>query len=406
MLDELREYLHAGKFMDVRRRLDHKDTKTALAAEAEISVLWAISGVAHMQPEPILPDGRKPDAVSKDLFLSAPSVIEVTALSDHSFSGQEAMDRTANVISNFADSLKKGAGRHLYFKFNERSYYRNNRFHRERCVDPGFALTAATETQLRVWIKAADWPNPQAIRITNGNTDVEVTCGKSYGSTVPLLRNVCEMPPVAYDLEDNPIYKALKKKAGQVKGAESGTLRCIILVDAGCRLLRHLRPVSSLREIRGEEIIHHALSRLGVDVVAVVSPHRGKDYPFGVFGGLFWEVSCFDRRKEIPNREYERFEALAERLPKPKYEGYQARDIHRQGGFSPDGRNWYLGTEVIGRGGRMTVKMSAGLLHEYLPAKCALRNSVQKLSAIKTIPSKARSRAAALYETFSLSLVG
>ena len=274
MLDELREYLHAGKLMDVRRRLDHKDTKTALAAEAEISVLWAISGVAHMQPEPILPDGRKPDAVSKDLFLSAPSVIEVTALSDHSFSGQEAMDRTANVISNFADSLKKGAGRHLYFKFNERSYYRNNRFHRERCVDPGFALTAATETQLRVWIKAADWPNPQAIRITNGNTDVEVTCGKSYGSTVPLLRNVCEMPPVAYDLEDNPIYKALKKKAGQVKGAESGTLRCIILVDAGCRLLRHLRPVSSLREIRGEEIIHHALSRLGVDVVAVVSPHR------------------------------------------------------------------------------------------------------------------------------------
>jgi hypothetical protein len=114
MLDELREHFPAGKFMDVLGRLDHKETKPALAAEAELAVLWAISRVAHMEPEPLLPNGRgRPDAASRDLFRSAPSVVEIRALSDDSFSGREAMDHTANVISNFADSLKKGAGRRL-----------------------------------------------------------------------------------------------------------------------------------------------------------------------------------------------------------------------------------------------------------------------------------------------------
>jgi hypothetical protein len=89
------------------------------------------------------------------------------------------MDRTANIISGFADRMRKGAGRHLYFQFNDRSYYREYGFHRERRVDPAFQLTPGIKTQLRTWIKAADWPNPQVIRITDGNTDVEIRCGKS-----------------------------------------------------------------------------------------------------------------------------------------------------------------------------------------------------------------------------------
>jgi hypothetical protein len=132
------------------------------------------------------------------------------------------------------------------------------------------------------------------------------------------------MPPVAYDLEDNPIYKALNKKAKQVRGAGSGTLKCIFLVDAGCRLLRHLQPVRSLHEIRGEEIIRHALSKLSIDVVAVVSPHRTSSRPFGIQSELFWNVTCFDRRKGVPNGEYERLEAMAKQLPRPQYEARQA----------------------------------------------------------------------------------
>jgi hypothetical protein len=197
------------------------------------------------------------------------------------------MDRTANIISGFADSLRKGAGRHLYFEFNDRSYYRNNRFYRERCVDPAFSLAPATKAQLRDWVRAADSPNSQPIRITDGDTDVVVAWREYRGSRMPVFRTFCQMPAVAYDLEDNPICKALKKKAKQVQGAASGTLRCIVLVDAGCRLLRNLRPISSVHEIGGEKIIHHALSRLSVDVVAVVSPRRQKEYPLGCEANYF-----------------------------------------------------------------------------------------------------------------------
>lgn len=84
------------------------------------------------------------------------------------------MDRTANIIAAYADRLRKGAGKHLYFEFNERSYW-TRRCHRERCVDPVFRLTPAVEKQLRDWITAAHWPAPAAIRIIEGKTDVVIS---------------------------------------------------------------------------------------------------------------------------------------------------------------------------------------------------------------------------------------
>jgi hypothetical protein len=60
---------------------------------------------------------------------------------------------------------------------------------------------------------------------------------------------------------------------------------------------------------------------------------------------------------------------MAKQLPRPQYEARQAREVHRQGGFSSDQRNWYSRTELVRRGGRMTIKLSAGLLHEYLSGR-------------------------------------
>ena len=79
------------------------------------------------------------------------------------------------------------------------------------------------------------------------------------------------MPPVAYDLRDNPIYKALKKKSRQVSGAGKDILRVVFLVDAGCELLRRLRPIgaASGMEVTGEEVIWNAMQKLGLDIVCV-----------------------------------------------------------------------------------------------------------------------------------------
>lgn len=365
MLTELSSFLDFAKFEDIKARLAHTDTKTALAAEGELSILWAISRVAHFEAEPALPDGHRPDALSNDLFRSGPAVIEIRALSDESFSGREAMDRTANIVAAYADRLRKGAGKHLYFEFGERSYW-NKRYHRERCVDPAFRLTPAIEEQLKTWITAANWPSPPSIRIIDGTTDVVITWKER---TVRPFRTFCGMPPVAYDLEDNPIYKALKKKTKQVRRAPAGTLRCVMLVDAGCDLLRRLRPMSAVHEIGGEAIIRHAIAKLSIDAVIVFSPLRQRQLVFGGRSDLVWNVSCFDGRETIPDGEYDRLKNLAAQLPRPHLEGYQARDLHKQGGFAPDNRNWHLQTKTITGGGKMTIKLSAGLLHEYLAGK-------------------------------------
>jgi hypothetical protein len=374
MLAELSSLLDAAKYNDLKASLEHSNTKTALAAEAELAMLWAISRVAHLEPGPTLADGRKPDGLSNDLFASQPAIVEIRALSDDSFSGKEAMDRTGNIIAGYADRLRKRAGHHLYFEFNERSYWKQryhpkrkrleNRYHRERCADPAFKLTPDIEKQLRAWITAPDWPNPPAIRITTAKTDVVVSWKKA---TVSQFRTFCRMPPVAYDLEDNPVFRALKEKSDQIEATPAGTLRCVILVDAGSDLLRRLRPMGAVFEVSGDAIIRHAIAELSIDAVIVLSPYRQRELVFGGRSELLWNVSCFDRRNVLPDGEYARVEAMAAQLPRPRFEGYQARAIHRQGGFAPDNRNNYLPTHYTTRnGGTMTIKLSAGLLHEYL----------------------------------------
>jgi len=367
MLDDLSAHIDSAKAKDLLSRLEHRDTDLALAAEAELSMLWAISRVAQLTVEPDLSGSpRRPDAFSDDLFKSAGAVIEVRALSDHSFSGKQAMDRTANIIANFADQRRKGAGQHLRFEFMERSYW-TKRFHRERCVDPDFELTPCIKRHLREWITPTNWPKPNHIRITEGKTNVVV----SWVERTSLhFRVFCTMPSVAYDLEDNPIYKALKKKARQVKGAKTGTLRCVFLVDAGCHLLRWLGTSSAPCEIGGEAIISHALQKLSIDAICVFSPHRGSPLSHPSLSHLLWKVSCFDRRAGVPNGEHDQLKALAARLPRPRFEGYQARDIHRQDGFNPKRRGWYLGTNITTRqAGKMTIKISSRLIQEYLAGR-------------------------------------
>src|ERR1043166_9803362 len=42
-------------------------------------------------------------------------------------------------------------------------------------------------------------------------------------------------------MEDNPVFKALRRKERQLSSVPRGTLRCIFLGDAGCRILWDLR---------------------------------------------------------------------------------------------------------------------------------------------------------------------
>jgi hypothetical protein len=103
------------------------------------------------------------------------------------------------------------------------------------------------------------------------------------------------MPAVAYHAEDNHLFKALRRKEKQLPAVPAGTLRCILLGDVGCRILRELRPVS-VAEVNGDHIIRHFLARTTIDVIGVVSPHRSGNIPMTRFNSLAWSVIIYDRR--------------------------------------------------------------------------------------------------------------
>ena len=367
MLTELSILVPASKANDLIARLEHVDTDAALGAEAELSMLWAISQVAHLVVEPTLPDSnRVPDAWSDNLIGTASAAIEIAALSDDSFSGNNAMKRTANIISSYANSISKDAGRHLSFEFLERSYW-DKRFYRERLVDPAFELSENTKRQLQTWIANRNKPTRQRIRIAEEKTDIVLTW---HEAPLPRVRVFSKMPPVAYDLEDNPVFRTLKKKSRQLKGAGAETLRAVLMVDAGCNLLRTLRRGGMVMEISGEEIVRHALRKLSIDLVLVCSPFREPPQILSPNrSNLYWKVTCFDGRQDVPENDYQLLEKMAGVLPKPRFEGYQARAMHKDGQFEPQQRGWYSGTTITSDKGVMTIKISSRLVQEYLAGR-------------------------------------
>jgi hypothetical protein len=366
MLHDLAPHLTVPQATDLRSRLDHCDTQPALAAEFELAVLWGIARVANLEIGPEFQDGAsRPDALSADLFGSRRAVIEITALSDDTFSGQVYMDRAANILAQAADRIRKGASAHLYFMFQETSDYQGGRYRRIRRVTSGFRPTSSLEGQLRTWLQAPDWLSPGGIRLTDDQIDVVVSWKEFVH---PLFRAFSSMPAVAYDLKDNHIFKALRKKEKQVASAPADMLKCIFLCDAGCRILRELRPMG-VAETNGDQIIRHFLKNSSIDVVCVLSPQKtiGAFYP--AFSSSSWTMNVYDRRQSQPESEYARLRRFSETLPRPNYEGYQARTLHRQGEFLPQARGQYLGMRIESRISSMTIKISSRLVQEFLAGR-------------------------------------
>ena len=368
MVDDISQLTTQAKVNDLLSRLESRNTRDAMAAEAELSMVWAISQVADVTVEPVAGNGRQPDAFSRDLFGSGGAIVEVRALSDDSFSGRKPMVRTANILASTADRIAKRAGSHLAFEFLDRSYW-DRRYHRERCVDPAFEVSTGVEKLLRDWIIRRQCSDgPHKLHVTDGKTDLIITWSDVPARERPVF---CRMPPVAYDLEDNPVYKALKKKSKQIGDAGSEHLRVVFLFDAGCELLRYIgRAASYVLERHGEDIVRHALRKLsGIDIVCVCSPFRDWRVVLGPPREVVWNVTCFDRRVAVPESEYKRLELLATKLPRARFEGYQARQIHRRGGFFPNAHGRYKGTEMTMQGGAIRVRISSRLLQEYLAGR-------------------------------------
>lgn len=371
MIDDLAPYLAAKKVGELIKYLDGSNTTQAMSAEAELSLTWAVSQASAIVVEPDIPGtSSKVDLVAHHLFPTALTAVEITALSDDSFSGREVMERAASIITQTAKRFHKAVEPHLHFSFNETSSYQKNRrtgrsqLKRQRTVSDKYTMTAEHEEIIRTWVRASDWPNPPAIRLTNEHIDVVVRWEERVH---PEGRIFCTMPPVAYDLRDNPLYKQLKRKDDQLSGMPRGMLRCVLLVDVGCQLLRRLQPMSSSgQEKGGADIIHHFLESSKVDIVCVFSQQEAS--PFGRRDGprVTWQVTIFDRAGNRGEVFYTGLRQTAGQLPLPRYAGYAARSLHRQGAFDPASNRDYPAVTITSRGDTMSIQLSARLVHDLI----------------------------------------
>lgn len=367
MLDVVGAQSTAEQANDILNRLENRSEKSSLAAEIELGLLFTLSQVAHVQLHPELETTkRRPEAYSQNLFSSGPAFIEVTALSDDTFSDKDKMERAANIITQFSERTRSNARQHLHFSFREKSGYESGKFRRYRLISSNFQLTPKIEVELNDWLRRNDWPTPRAIRLTDDNIDVVIEWRKSVH---PEGRTYSSMPALAYDLEDNPVYKALQKKRSQLAGAPDTALKCIFLGDAGCTVLRDLRPMySGPGAVSGEQIIRHFLLKTKVDVVAVFSAQRASNYDLR--SPRIWKVTIFEGRQTWPVDEHAKLQQLARSLPSPMYEAYQARSLHRQGSFAPQARGQYLGTYMTSSNMTHTsIKFSARLFQELIAGR-------------------------------------
>jgi hypothetical protein len=370
MLNELGPHLTHSKATDLLKRIEHEDPDQSLPGEYELALAWAVSKVAHLEID--RPCGsRTPDIYSRNLLRWAPLVADVAAMSDNPLSGEALMRRAANIINGIARRVRKDAPAHLHFEFLEESEYQpanrhsqgRTRYMRRRCITKKFKMDAMFESALRGWLGGSDPLSP--FRWKNQEIDVVIT----WRDWVHWMGNTfSRMPAVTYDSRENPLYELLKSKAKQLRGAPKGTLKAIFLGDAGCSLLRDIRPFHGRSEVSGDEIIRRFISKNDIDLVAVFVPKRANELAvYNHNNPRLWHLYVYAR--SISETELEPLTRIRDILPAPYLHGYQARSWHQQRMFDPQSRGRYLPLQWTGGSGKMTIRMSARALQEYLAGR-------------------------------------
>jgi len=369
MLDDLVPLVEPPKLRDLKARLENKRTSQAVPAEFELGLLWTLSTMGEFEVEPEWFGARCPDAYTECLFEGQPCAVEITAISDARLSQEEDMRRIATRLCEVANKYRRGLGRHLHFQFAEASGHTEKGYVRRRLVDKEFVPTETTAKQFQGWL-ALQRDRPP-LKLQQGNTHVTVTWHAIRQHQH--FNFFSSMPAEAYSLEDNPLYEALAEKARQLASPSFSGLRCVLVADAGSRMLRD--QDASMRThgtVTARQVIEHFLREVAgaVDVVLVLSPYRNN---LNVWRRepIRWRFSDFARPGiELPDAGVKK---LVASLPPPRFEGYQARTLQQQAAFRHDARGWYVGTTIESRRTGMTIKISARALLDLLAERITVK---------------------------------
>lgn len=373
MLDELYPVLGDAKARDLLNRLEDKRVEQALPAEMELGLLWAIGQLGELEIEPEWwGSGNRPDAYTERLVPGKPCAIEIAATSDNAISGEEAMDNVAIAIGQFADRFCKGISTFLYYRFREEQGYENGRYFRRRLTPLDYELSENAAKLIEDWI-ASGPASGTKLHIVEPGLDVEIE--RSVHKQIRYHNVWSSMPPETHSIDDNPLYKMLKRKAAQLKGGHRDTLRFIFLTDVGSALLNRLGRFGEIdhsrRRVSGSEILSRFMQahKDRVDAIVVFAPQRPQQ-PWTLNREIKWSAtffgrSGFDNPPEGLNR-------IVRALPSPRFEGYQARSLFRQGAFSPKRSGWYLGMSIEGTMKDFKAKVPARAFLDFLAGRISV----------------------------------
>lgn len=345
MLSDLSPYLDQEKARDLVQRLDSKKVDQALPGEMELAILWSIAKTGDLVVEPEWwGDTRRPDAFSESIVLGKQVAVEIAAATDNSISPEEAMDRVALAVIDFCNRLRKGAGNHLYFRFGETKEKSEGRSFRQVSAPSDFQLSEELGKILMEWLRGERFKS-EKITLSEPGLLVEIEWKPNRQTR---YHNIwTSLPPQAYSLEENPLYALLRRKTAQLRAATIGTIRIIIVADVGSTLLSRMGRIGENdpggRSFSARQIFHHFVQThcRKIDGVVALSPRKelqmGRSEPR-------WVVQAF--HTDAGENACAVLVKVLGDLPVPRFAGYQARSLFRQGCFAPQARGWYLGMSI------------------------------------------------------------
>tara|TARA_R100001198_G_scaffold83881_1_gene57469 strand:+ start:7585 stop:8967 length:1383 start_codon:yes stop_codon:yes gene_type:complete len=365
MLDDLVGIAAPSQFIG---RLNDKRFENALPAEAELALVWAASRLGGFESEPkwYSPEGRLPEGISTALIPGHETVFDVKAVSDRVIPGVAGMRTLSAKLVEAANRARKGAGKNLCFFFYERRDYQDPKLHRSIYASPNHVLGESALRALAHFVTSS--PKEGAnVDIVDGEMAVQVTWKPGTRS---IFNHRTSTVNEIFDADDNYIAAALREKAKQLRSPNFTGLKGVLLADIGSATLKSITGIDRLgRSASGERIIQRHLDKPdgGLDFVCVFSPQR--ETSSWIKDQRYWKVTAFFRNGLV--LPLDGLSALAEQLPKPRFDGWQLEHLHEQRLFGENSRGWYLGSRLTSNMAdqRMTFTFSSRALLEFLAGR-------------------------------------
>lgn len=356
-LDELRDILEGEEVDRLAERLNRAG-KDRVAAMWEVVVLHGLSKCGSLQKEAPLPSGRRPDILFEQGGIRL--IADVTAVSDEGLDKDNPYHELSQLIEAAKNKLNLPiGGLDLRVRSKRENTKRGTRTvlllpRREELQE---FVQQMIVPQLRKQIAAGKFPLCISIDDDKVGLDISIHPAKSPYSSGSFA---------AYDVprikDRNPLYSALKAKAGQLVGAAGIT--GVIVGDGDCVALS--RQSANWDEVSTKQIVLEFFRQFSsVDFVLLLSvwesQHGWSPYPPPARRNdaiLYVREGC-DDCAELNSL----FQAMIEHFPKPAMTplngALRARendyDLGHHGGYS------MYGTSTVRIGLREFTEIFAGL---------------------------------------------